>query len=515
MIPKYLLPKTTPSSSGSLNPLFLFPDGIRLGDIPPNQPLSEAQRLRLVKGCKSRTAQEVLDEAHRKVTFQHQSLLLKYCEPSIDCAEVKEQPAYKREEVKHGTTGCQTVIEFKHWQDAWRVRTQVECTSGKLPLQEGARVSDMLSSRGANKIAESCEFMHLKKGGFKTFVTGTFNSDVRKDIEAGRTTIQKEVSRTMNALQKMYQRGWSKKDGSKVNGHDDGLPYLWVVEVPENENGEPNPHIHMLLGWRVDYQDFSEWAERIENIWGNGYFHLEKIKDSACVGAYMAKAAGYLCKAQDKDNQGKVEGNRYGISKTARAPGWLVCSRDQLHIMGQLIYDVYDHLTVKHGDKYRERKALNTQLSQTPKTNKKQRAAIGQRLAKVRQDINDIPIRCNKYQVVLKSSLAAALFFGWLQTESAHMNTPDWLPIKPEGAVWQPGEKYTAKQNQHITRLKYRFSEQRFWRRLTNVPDWTLTTDWYWRYVKHDYQHIHHQHEERLAQHDAPTLEQLTDYGFI
>jgi len=485
----YLLSKSS-NVSGPLDPLFLYADKVRLNEIPSNSPLSASERDRLVKASKSPTAQDHLDLAYKKHTFEFNALKIQHCEPSPECAVIQEwEPP--RTKTPINAVGCKTVIEFRDWQDAWRIRTEAECISGMAPPQQsGLRESDTLTARGATKIAESCEYMHLQHGGFKTFVTGTFRDDVRELIASGETSIQKQVTRTMDALQKMYQRGWTKKNGERVAGHSQGLPYLWVVEVPENAQGEPNPHIHMLLGWRVDYADFKEWAERIEAIWGNGYFHLEKIKDSACAGAYMAKAAGYLCKAQDKDDQGTVQGNRYGISKTARAPAWLVVKYAQLHAMGQLIFDIYDHLTVKYGEHYRERKALNTRLANTPKTSKGLRKKIGERLAKVRKTISDIPVRCNKYQVVIKGNDAAYQFFEWLKTPvNAARKCIEWLPQIPEGWHWNDGPKPEAKYSQFFSRLYKKFSNNRFWRRLV-VPDRLREADSneYWHSVKADYE---------------------------
>lgn len=93
------------------------------------------------------------------------------------------------------------------------------------------------------------------------------------------------------------------------------LAYLWVAENPnrKDDNGEPlpicdedgvynegatNPHIHIMMAWRVERKHFRHWAARLEKLWGHGTNHLEKIKDPQKAGSYVAKAAGYLCKAQ-------------------------------------------------------------------------------------------------------------------------------------------------------------------------------------------------------------------------
>lgn len=409
---------------------------------------------RLVEASKSPTSiDDVLQREKNRFNFLfNQSNRAHILYPENAIADFEKQ----KQVTPHKTAGCSTVIEFREWADEWRVRTQVEATSGTLPpSKEGPRISELLSGRGAKKIAESCEYMSLKKGGFKTFVTGTFNEETRKKIELGETTIQREVSRCMDALQKMYQRGWTKENGENVSGHSEGLDYCWVVEIPVNESGENNPHVHMLLGWSVPYRHFAEWAARIERIWGNGYFHLEKIKDCTCAGAYMAKAAGYLTKAQGDDGQGLVRGNRYGISKTARAPDWVTIGKAQLHSMGQIIADVYDHLTMVHGPKYKLRKHLNEQLALVPKTAKWTREQIGKKLEAVRTELKKIPIRCNKYQIILKGQTIAGLFFTWAKGEK--VSRPDWLPDLPKDLAWDEGAKPVAADSHYFRKLKTRF----------------------------------------------------------
>lgn len=369
----------------------------------------------------------------------------------ISQSEHEKQP----EIVPHGTPGTKTVIEFREWADEWRIRTQSESFNLVAPSQSGARISELLSQRGAKKIAESCEYMGMKKGGFKTFVTGTFNEETRKKIQLGETTIQREVSRCMDALQKMYQRGWVAETGEKVAGHSEGLAYCWVVEVPKNESGEDNPHVHMLLGWRVRYRHFKEWASRVERIWGNGYFHLEKIKDCMCAGAYMAKAAGYMTKGSGDESQGEVTGNRYGISENARAPAWVTIGKAQLHSMGQIIADVYDHLTIKYGAQYQERKKLKATLDRTPKESKWTRQQIGERLEQVRAELKKIPVRCNKYQIILKGRTVAGLFLTWAKGET--VSRPEWLPELPKELAWQEGREPVAGDSLYFTNLREKF----------------------------------------------------------
>lgn len=408
---------------------------------------------RLVEATKSPTREDLLEAAYQKHKFLFRSSL--YNQP----VSFPESPILEFDKQKsitpHGTPGTSTVIQFREWSDEWRIRTSVETASSSPPTQAGDRISELLSQRGAKKIAESCEYMHLKHGGFKTFVTGTFNEEIREKIKLGETSIQREVSRCMDALQKMYQRGWETEAGEKVPGHSEGLAYCWVVEIPANENGEQNPHVHMLLGWSVPYRLFAAWSQRIERIWRNGYFHLEKIKDCACAGAYMAKAAGYLSKAAGDKSQGQVRGNRYGISETARAPDWVTIGRSQLHTMGQIIADVYDHLTVKYGAQYRERRELTERLELTPKAAKWTRQKIGEKLEAVRKKLSELPVRCNKYQVILKGRTAANAFITWAKGEP--LKRPDWLPELPAELSWQEGAMPMPKDSLFFTKLREKF----------------------------------------------------------
>lgn len=218
--------------SGQLNPLFLFPDNVQLNEIPACSPLSQSERDRLVKASKSPTADEKLEEGFKKAQFLHKLNVAKHCEPSPMCAVMKEEEQ-ARTLTPVNAVGCKTIIEFRDWQEAWRVRTQAECISGMAPpAQAGSRESVMLTERGASKIAESCEFMYLKHDGFKTFVTGIFSTETRNKLWrltyefmgegetlegvvfskikwVPETTIQREVTRTMDALLKMFQRGWT------------------------------------------------------------------------------------------------------------------------------------------------------------------------------------------------------------------------------------------------------------------------------------------------------------------
>lgn len=382
---------------------FRYADGLTAAQLDDmlstsKKALSEAERYRLVKASKSPTALEPPVRAEDDQVFEP----IRELDGLVPVFEANTKGP-----------GRYTVIQYREWSKEYRLFTRVETLGQQPPLNDGPRYSEILSDRAVRKITESCYYMAKDSGGFKTFVTGTFTSEVRARIVSGETTIQREVSRTMDGLQKMYQRGWTQGGGERVEGHKDSLAYCWVVEVPKNEQGEDNPHVHIMMNWKVPYELFEEWSGRIEGIWGNGYFHLEKIKDPLCAGSYMAKAAGYMCKAAGQDDQGRVKGNRYGISKNARAPGWYTVTEAELGIMGQLISEIHQRMLDKHGQLFRQRKSLKKALECIPKGKSEDRARIGKKLEQTRREIASLPIHTGKYHLIFRTSDALHRFLGW------------------------------------------------------------------------------------------------------
>ena len=200
----------------------------------------------------------------------------------------------------------------------------------------------------------------------------------------------------MDALQKKYQRGWTwqptdeEKKGmldiwepkrfeptyvgvkhSKVGPKPVAkkINYVWVAENPDkvevitNGVGEEvrtitgtNPHVHMLLDWKVEKLFFRGWAQQIEQLWGNGYAKLEKIRSEQKAAGYLMKALGYMTKgAQTIDrntgeianSQGRIIGNRYGISSGARAPKWECIAEYDAAIMSRFVANVGQQIQQK------------------------------------------------------------------------------------------------------------------------------------------------------------------------
>ena len=345
------------------------------------------------------------------------------------------------------TPGARTVIQSRAWSNEFRIRTKVEPDSHlKPPEQAGPRITAKLSNRAARKIAESCSYVASEFGGYTTFSTLTFGKQQREKPQREETTIQREVSRYCDGLKKMYRRCWKAefvrhgrryfsagKDGQPQGqpGHDTQFLYCWVAEVPTNDHGEPNPHVHMLLRWTVKYSLFPSWAKRIEELWGQGFAHLERIRDGEAASAYMMKAAGYLCKAQGRSDQGEIRGNRYGMSDAARAPDWVTLNEAELHVMGALIADVHDFHTKRYGAEFRERDRLRRNLDKTPKEKSGVRRAIRSWLAHVRERISKIPVVASKYQLIFKTREALDTFMAWAKSPG-HWRAQccDWLPEK-------------------------------------------------------------------------------------
>jgi len=228
----------------------------------------------------------------------------------------------------------------------------------------------------------------------------------------------------------MYQRGWRAKTNLgtvKISGHDAKLKYCWVAENPENSAGDDNPHLHVLLSWRVPFEIFDAWVTRIEKIWGQDFAHLEKIKEPMKAGAYMAKVAGYLTKAAGESNQGEIRGNSYSVSEGARAPEWECICRAELGIMGHLITDGQDYFSFMYGHVFEERRNLNTKLSNikaehttisatkgaVSKESTKNRHKIGQKLQAVRAKLSVLPAIASKYQLIIKSTDRFTAFLQW------------------------------------------------------------------------------------------------------
>jgi len=220
------------------------------------------------------------------------------------------------------------------------------------------------------------------------------------------------------------------------------LGYLWVAEAPNmsekcwkkefsrpvaDEHGEllTNPHIHLLMKWRVSQKHFPAWAARLEKLWGHGFNHLEKITDPQKAGGYVAKAAGYVSKGQGQNDQGEIRGNRYGISARARAPGWIESERHQVGMMGWLLAEANEIWNKKHGEKIQRRERLKSDLDAA--ITKPKRKKIGELLEQVRGEIEPLA-KTSKYGVIFKTPAQQTQFFDWAKRKG-------WT-AEPQNSLW-------------------------------------------------------------------------------
>lgn len=330
-------------------------------------------------------------------------------------------------------------------------------------------------------------------------------------------SVQKEASRFFEAANKMYQRGWQyqndqgetvKVAGSRkcvakkrpalksdqfdavatpIKFEPEPLAYLWVAENPdriETETGEylgENPHVHLMMKWRVDFRHFGAWAARLEKLWGHGFAHLEKIKDPQKAGAYVAKAAGYLSKAQGKTDQGNIRGNRYGISASARAPGWIECERHQVGLMGWLLAEAHEKWNAKHGPKIARRDYLKKKLTgdisvragkvvQILAAQPHERKAIGNALEKVRREIELLP-RVSKYGAVFKSEEQKDRFINWAHRQG-------WSK-RPQDSLWLKQWRQNQLLRRNESRLNASAEDVAAWYQQADSDEFTLDDDYH------------------------------------
>ncbi|MGR5209628.1 rolling circle replication-associated protein [Vibrio rotiferianus] len=253
----------------------------------------------------------------------------------------------------------------RDWSKQTKMQVVYHPSPSDAPEQQaGERFTEKLNPRAVKKIFESGAYVAACHGGFTTFLTLTFTPEQRAHIFGGesvtdeglaycpiQTTIGAEVSRFLNAAKKVYQRGFEydatqfgmlnlDEDTTKVSGYgkQSDFHYIWVAECPANEDGEPNPHVHLLLNWQVEPCHFRAWAKRLEALWGHGMAHLERIKYGEAASGYLIKAVGYAAKGDNAD-QGLIKGNRYNIARCSRAPDWDVLASFDVDNMTGIIQE--------------------------------------------------------------------------------------------------------------------------------------------------------------------------------
>ncbi|MCG7553087.1 hypothetical protein [Pseudoalteromonas sp. Of11M-6] len=150
--------------------------------------------------------------------------------------------------------------------------------------------------------------------------------------------------------------------------------YIWVAEAPPRIHetrdypwgevssvGHQNYHAHLLMRWNVEPVYFHEWAALIEEKWGQGFVTIERIKNATAAAKYLLKALGYMTKGGD-GSQGEIRGNRYNISKYARAEAWENCATHESQHMYGLIQEYMQGLEKQRLRKAKAEKRLKSTI---------------------------------------------------------------------------------------------------------------------------------------------------------
>jgi hypothetical protein len=232
----------------------------------------------------------------------------------------------------------------------------------------------------------------------------------------------------MNSAKKMYMRGWSpnykretkatssdgapytpiqffteteKRTTARQPGHDSSeWLYIWVAEAPTNAEQKQNPHVHVLMNWTVPWPIFPQWCRKIEQLWGNGFAHAEKIRSKNAAGEYILKAINYVTKGSNAQEQGTITGNRYNISRAARAPGWehvysMAIAKWQRHI------EKAKHQHSQHAKKHKTIIAnLTERLSKTNNIATKMKRKIKDAINKAKQNVKKIGFITNQFSII-------------------------------------------------------------------------------------------------------------------
>ncbi|WP_299979265.1 hypothetical protein [uncultured Pseudoteredinibacter sp.] len=290
----------------------------------------------------------------------------------------------------------------------YRIR-QRKTHKNKLPDKHTK--SNRLSQRAVGKIIDSA--VHVQyRGGYNLFITLTLNNKSREELLNNKFRLQSEVTRVMSALKRLYFRG-SKKLGFP-EAENSLFDYIWVAESPKNTYKGENPHVHLVLRWKLCRDKQSKLHTYLTKCWKLGKVHLKKSDSPISTAAYLAK----VCTQHDKD-QGEIGGNRYSISRSARSPKWDIVGSFESHCYAQYIFNLYKQLKHETTPLYRERKKLalkkrqqrNTLKSSKPQLNADARkrifaklSAIQNNLDKVQKKIDAFPIQTNGYQITCSDS---------------------------------------------------------------------------------------------------------------
>ncbi|PML09514.1 rolling circle replication-associated protein [Vibrio lentus] len=310
----------------------------------------------------------------------HESFDALYASTERNTARVLPLKHEKRPPFERKLSPISLQLQKRDWSGQMRAQIVTQTPAGNAPeANSGTRYTEKLTPKSVSNMFESGAYVAQCHEGFTTFLTLTFTPAQRHaifgamdegidadgpftpieferdtgDLIPGKdglytrlpkqpfkiikpldTSIGRETSRFLDGSKKMFHRGWYTEDGDYVLGQFKAKPspfgpdrekadfhYMWVAESPMNEDGEPNPHVHLLLKWTVDKKYFKDWAKRLESLWGHGMAHIERIRQPKAASTYLIKAVGYAAKGNNAD-QGLIKGNRYSIARVSRAPSW-------------------------------------------------------------------------------------------------------------------------------------------------------------------------------------------------
>ncbi len=403
------------------------------------------------------------------------------------------------------------------------------------PEQVGDRVTRELSARGARAIAESCAYVATVAEGYSTFLTLTFDQAARARMQdqepEGRfcpvawtakgkprhdravvmlgtdewtgartlkgTTVAREASRFFDAAAKVYTRGWvpayrrgSRRkgrgtsaetwgewtpiywntDGERIEGGAD-FRYCWVAEAPE-KGGRVNPHVHVLMDWAVSWDVFPQWAYRIERLWGQGFAHLERLKAKQAASYYMAKAAGYLSKAAGNEDQGEIRGNRYGISRPARAPGWHEVTSWAWGVMGDLIAEARERMREKTAPIRAEVRAQKEKLAALPKLAKRTRKRTAERLQAARRRLEKVGAYFGRKLAVFRGRDEVERWLEWARRQG-------WEPERPPEGLWLWRWRWERQIRRGLDRFRaLAWDETEWMQALEDFDRWERVDNW-------------------------------------
>ncbi|MGS0496824.1 hypothetical protein ACU8V4_06295 [Pseudoalteromonas mariniglutinosa] len=232
-------------------------------------------------------------------------------------------------------------------------------------------------------------------------------------------------------------------------GHNERL-YPWgkVSAV-----GKQNYHAHVLMRWNVEPVFFHEWASRIEKMWGQGFVTIERIKNAKAAAAYLLKALGYLVKGAE-GSQGEIRGNRYNISKHARAEGWENCATHEAQHMYGLIQEYMQGLEAKKERKLFKQTELKRTLGTIEKLKNVNKKDFSEKRAqfieKLEQKLETVSEKISEISTELNGNFARG-GVAKFTNESAFIGFIDWA-IGVRG--WQLKTSFLKSSNADIEKEK-------------------------------------------------------------